>query len=132
MIALERLGVVFTVVDVGASLDFYRERLGCAECFRVGDPPDYAAVERGALVVNLMPASRAPAARGQGAVHVMVTGLDALHAEVVDRGAAIEVAPMDCWYGLREFSLRDPDGNRLTFAEPLDQPLRASSAKASA
>jgi catechol 2,3-dioxygenase-like lactoylglutathione lyase family enzyme len=79
VIALQRLGVVFVVADVAASLDFYLGRLGCAECFR---------------------------------------------------GVAIEVPPTDFWYGLREFSLRDPDGNRLTFAEP--QPLRASNAKASA
>ncbi len=116
---LTALAAVFVVADVAASLDFYVGRLGCVECFRVGDPPEFAALERGALVLNLMPASRAPAGRGQGQVHVMVTGLDALHAEIVARGTQIEVPPTDFWYGLREFSLRDPDGNRLTFGEPV-------------
>ena len=115
--ALVSLAAVLVVADVAGAIDFYVSRLGCVECFRVGDPVDYAAVERGALVLNLMPAPRAPAALGQAHLHVMVTALDALYAELVGRGVAIEVAPQDFWYGLREFSLRDPDGNRLTFGE---------------
>jgi uncharacterized glyoxalase superfamily protein PhnB len=116
---LTSLAAVLVVGDVAASLAFFAERLGCTECFRVGDPPDYAAVERGALVVQLMPAHRAPAGRGQAQLHVMVEGLDALHQELVGRGCAIEVPPTAFWYGLREFSLRDPDGNRITFATPV-------------
>lgn len=116
--ALHRLSAVLVVADVARAIGFYVERLGCAECFRVGDPPHFAAVERGALVVNLMPESRAPAALGQGQLHVMVSGLDALHGEMAGRGVVIEVPPTDFDYGLREFSLRDPDGNRLTFAQP--------------
>jgi catechol 2,3-dioxygenase-like lactoylglutathione lyase family enzyme len=114
---LRVLSAVLVVADVARSLDFYVGTLGCTECFRVGDPPDYAAVEREALVLNLMPASRAPSAHGQAHLHVMVTGLDALHAELVARGCAMEVPPTEFWYGLREFSLRDPDGNRITFGE---------------
>jgi len=120
MIALRRLAAVFVVADVAASLDFHVGKLGCAECLRVGNPPDYAAVERGALRLDLMPAARAPAARGQGQVHVMVSDVDGLHAEFAGKGGAVEVPPTDFSYGLREFSLRDPDGNRLTFAKPLE------------
>jgi catechol 2,3-dioxygenase-like lactoylglutathione lyase family enzyme len=120
-IALRALAAVLTVADVARSIDFFVQTLGCIECFRLGDPPDYAAVERGALAVQLMPAWRAPASLGQARIHVMVEGLDALHAEIAGRGAAIEVVPTDFWYGLREFSLRDPDGNRITFGEAVGQ-----------
>ena len=41
--------VVFTVIDVGLSLEFYRGRLGFRESFRLGDPPNYAIVERDAV-----------------------------------------------------------------------------------
>jgi predicted enzyme related to lactoylglutathione lyase len=114
---LRALAAVLVVRDVAAAIGFYVVRLGCTECFRVGDPPDYAAVEREALALNLMPASRAPDSLGRAQLHVMVYGLDALHAEFVRRGCAIEVPPTDFWYGLREFSLCDPDGNRITFGE---------------
>jgi catechol 2,3-dioxygenase-like lactoylglutathione lyase family enzyme len=115
--ALHTLSAVLVVGDVAWAIGFYVEKLGCIECFRVGDPPHFAAVEREALVLNLMPASRAPTALGQAQLHVMVSGLDALHAEIAGRGVSIEVTPTDFDYGLREFSLRDPDGNRITFAE---------------
>lgn len=117
--ALRTLSAVLVVNDVARAIGFYVEMLGCIECFRVGDPPHYAAVEREALVLSLMPASRAPAAVGQAHLHVMVTGLDDLHAEIAGRGVAIEVPPTDFDYGLREFSLRDPDGNRITFGEEI-------------
>jgi hypothetical protein len=38
-----------------------------------------------------------------------------LHDELRGRGCASEVAPADFSYGMREMSVRDPDGNRLTF-----------------
>ena len=116
---LRSLAAVLVVTDVAAAIEFYVGRLGCTECFRVGEPPDYAAVEREALALNLMPAARAPDSRGRAQLHVMVQGLDALHAEFQQRGCAIEVPPTAFWYGLREFSLRDPDGNRLTFGEEI-------------
>lgn len=116
---LRSLSAVLVVADVARSLDLYIARLGCTDCFRVGEAPDYAAVEREALVVRLMPASRAPSALGQSQLHVMVSGLDALHAEIAGRGCAFEVPPTDFWYGLKEFSLRNPDGNRITFAEEI-------------
>lgn len=117
--ALRTLSAVLVVGDVARAIGFYVDKIGCIECFRVGDPPNYAAVEREALVLSLMPASRAPAALGQAHLHVMVTGLDDLHAEIAGRGVAIEVPPTDFDYGLREFSLRDPDGNRITFGEEI-------------
>jgi catechol 2,3-dioxygenase-like lactoylglutathione lyase family enzyme len=116
-VRLRVMSATLVVADVARSLDFYVATLGCVECFRVGDLPDFAAVEREALVLNLMPAARAPAARGQAHLHVMVTGLDALHADLAARGCLFEVPPTAFWYGLREFSLRDPDGNRITFGE---------------
>lgn len=49
-----------------------------------------------------------------------VTGVDQWHARVVqlDAGAALS-APRDQFYGIREFSLRDPDGNVLHLGEYL-------------
>jgi hypothetical protein len=31
---------------------------------------------------------------------------------------AFEAPPGDFFYGMREMSVRDPDGNRLTFGQP--------------
>ena len=34
-------------------------------------------------------------------------------------GCPIEVVPEDFSYGMREMSVRDPDGNRVTFGEEI-------------
>jgi uncharacterized glyoxalase superfamily protein PhnB len=48
---------------------------------------------------------------------VFVTDVDRLHIELQDLGCPIEVPPTDFSYGMRETSVRDPDGNRITFGQ---------------
>jgi uncharacterized glyoxalase superfamily protein PhnB len=50
--------------------------------------------------------------------YVLVEQVDALHAELVERGAMVTSAPADKPWGLREFTIRTPDGHRYTFGEP--------------
>ncbi len=114
---LQAFAAVFTVADVGTALDFYRDRLGFAEQFRLGEPAEYAIVERDCVSLHLMPARRAVAARGQSSIYVFAAAVDALHAELLGRGCPIEIPPRDYDYGMREFSVRDPDGNRVTFGQ---------------
>ncbi|MGE0714497.1 MAG: bleomycin resistance protein [Alphaproteobacteria bacterium] len=118
---------VFAVADVGAALDFYVRRMGFGVEFRMGDPPEYAIVERDHVQLHLMPAARAPESRGRSAIYVYTAGVDALHAELVGRGCPIEMPPEDFSYGMREASVRDPDGNRLTFGEEIVKPEAAPS-----
>jgi catechol 2,3-dioxygenase-like lactoylglutathione lyase family enzyme len=112
---LVAFAAVFTVADVAASVAHYVERLGFRVQFRLGDPPSYAIIERDALSLHLMPARESPGTLGRSSVYVFVADVDALHDELRGRGGPIEVAPADFDYGMREFSVRDPDGNRLTF-----------------
>ena len=52
---------------------------------------------------------------GQGALSIFVDDVDALYAELVGRGARIIVPAADRAYGMRDFSVLDPDGNVLVF-----------------
>jgi catechol 2,3-dioxygenase-like lactoylglutathione lyase family enzyme len=110
---------VFTVADVAPSLRFYAEALGFAIHFQMGDPPSYAIVERGAVSLHLMPKSQDPRGLGTSSIYVFVAGVDALHDELKNRFCPIEVAPEDFSYGMREMSVSDPDGNRITFGEEI-------------
>lgn len=112
---LRGFSAVFTVRDVGASLAFYRERLGFAVQFQMGDPPSYAIIESGPVSLHLMPVSQSAAALGLSSIYVYVRNVDGLHRDYVARGCPIEVPPEDFSYGMREMSVRDPDGNRITF-----------------
>lgn len=117
-VSLNAFAAVFTVGDVTASLGFFLGQLGFREHFRLGDPPSYAIVERDAVSIHLMPASEAPETRGRSSVYVFVTEVDRLHTELQGLGCPIEAPPADFFYGMREMSVRDPDGNRITFGQP--------------
>lgn len=109
---------VFTVKDVGAGLAFYRDRLGFGTRFQMGEPPDYAIIDREDVSLHLMPASQDDAALGLSSIYVYVSDVDGVHAELTGRDCPIEAAPEDYVYGMREMAIRDPDGNRITFGEP--------------
>jgi uncharacterized glyoxalase superfamily protein PhnB len=119
---LQSFSSVFAVRDVGLSLAFFMEKLGFQVEFRMGDPVEYAIIERDMVSLHLMPASRDPAALGQARIYVFTAGVDALHEELRALGCPIEMAPKDLPYGMRELSVRDLDGNRLTFGEVVNTP----------
>ena len=51
--------------------------------------------------------------------YFFVPDADALHAELVGRGASILRPPQDEPYGLRDFAVEDLEGHRLLFGTPL-------------
>jgi len=119
---LQAFATVFTITDIGQSLAWYVERLGFGEHFRLGDPPSYAIIERDCVSLHLMPSHRQPAALGQSSIYVFAADVDALHAELLARDCPVEKAPEDYDYGMREFSVLDPDGNRITFGQESKAP----------
>lgn len=52
---------------------------------------------------------------------VLVDDVDAHHARVAAIGADIAYEPTDMPYGVREYSLRDPEGHLWSFQTPLDE-----------
>ena len=115
--ALAAFAAVFTVSDVGRSLALYLGRLGFREFLRLGDPPSYAIVERDAVSPHLMPASQEARDLGRSSIYVFAADVDALHDELRALGCPIGTAPADYDYGMREMSVRDPDGNRIIFGQ---------------
>jgi catechol 2,3-dioxygenase-like lactoylglutathione lyase family enzyme len=106
---------VLNVADLPRSLAFYRDQLGFAQEFVFGA---YAGVARGGMVLHLDAGDHAFSARPT-CCRFHLRGVDELYAEVEPRGAVkpderLETRP----HGMRQFSVLDPDGNRVTFAEP--------------
>lgn len=110
---------VMRVTDLDAALRFYVDVLGFAESFRFGEPPAYAGVNAGGheLHINL---EREHAGRGEFYLAVD-DGIDELYARVQERGATIDIELKDQPYGMRDFSVRDPDGNFLTLGQTLPE-----------
>jgi catechol 2,3-dioxygenase-like lactoylglutathione lyase family enzyme len=106
---------VVPVTDVREAVDFYRDKLGFEQAFEAG--PDYVGVTR--LGVELHLDGVVNAAAGDVSVRITTDGIDALYAELEPGGVVHPDEPLETKpWGLRQFSVLDPSGNRLTFAQP--------------
>jgi catechol 2,3-dioxygenase-like lactoylglutathione lyase family enzyme len=104
---------IFTVGDLRASQSYYRDKLGFEVLWDYGDPPDFGAVGRGDARVFMC-----QRCQGHPGAWIMIFthDVDALHAELVRRGAVIKMPPADMPWHLREMQVADPDGNVIRFA----------------
>ena len=106
---------VFVVSNIAPSIEHYRDVLGFTVTFRYGDPTFYACLCRDEVALHLLAAHRTHRLPGNGGICVFVRDVDAVHAELVSRGANVVKPPQDYDYGMRDFDVTDLDGNQLTF-----------------
>jgi catechol 2,3-dioxygenase-like lactoylglutathione lyase family enzyme len=106
---------VMTVRNVAESLAYYRDKLGFEVAFEYGNPTFYVGVCSGEVSLHLVDGSKTPRQPGHGAVVIFVDDVDALHADLVKRGAKVLKAPQDYDYGMRDFDVADLDGNMIFF-----------------
>lgn len=104
------------VTDIAAALAFYRDRLGFTVNFTWGEPVSFAGVAIGRMQVFLQQRARV---REGSAVTFMVGDVDALLAFHEATGVTIAEPIGDRDYGIRDYCVRDPDGNFLTFGQNL-------------
>lgn len=109
---------VFQVASVASSIRWYADVLDWQQGFvwpEDSDDPEYGSVCRDDAVIHLSRCSE-PAQHNAHA-YVLTRDTD-VYAELVrQRGATFEFGPETTDYGMREFSLRDPDGNTLNFGQ---------------
>jgi uncharacterized glyoxalase superfamily protein PhnB len=101
--------------DVPAGVAYYRDVLG----FEVNyQQHDIGVMDRDA--VRLLLIARTERHTGIGSCSFYVNAVDALHAELVAKGANVQGRPVSHPWGLREFQILDPEGNRLSFAQTFE------------
>ncbi len=115
---------VLLVRDVVAAADHYRDRLGFAFDRLWGEPPNFCMVRRDGHTVML---SQAPpgatltphwrVVRQMWNAYFWVDDVEALYAELRERGATLDYELGLKPYGVREFGVRDLDGHDLAFGE---------------
>jgi catechol 2,3-dioxygenase-like lactoylglutathione lyase family enzyme len=105
------------VQDVEEALTFYRNQLGFDLGWKWGAPVTHANVCRDSISLDLIavPAAR----RGTAMAYIQVSGVDAYYSELRARGVRLSELG-DREYGMRDFEVVDPDGNRLAFGEPTE------------
>ncbi len=115
-IALTQAIPVLSVEDVAKSVAFYEERLGFTKAFEFGP---YAGVVRQGVMIHLN-GTADDWSKPANTCRIDVTGVDALHAEMDAQGVVKPDERIgDTPFGMRQFSVVDPSGNRITFAELL-------------
>ena len=60
---------------------------------------------------------------GTFGAYVVADEIDALHARVAAAGAEVIAPPHDTDYGSRDFTIRDPEGNRWSFGTYRGEPV---------
>jgi catechol 2,3-dioxygenase-like lactoylglutathione lyase family enzyme len=113
---------VVPVTDLQRSLRWYVDVLGFSKSFEYGG--FYAGIEKGAAKLHLNAKGEMP--RGSASVYLFTDEVDRYYAEVTSRGAKAKEPPQSYDYGLRDFAVRDPDGNQIGFGCPVDEERPAS------
>jgi len=104
------------VPDVPATAEFYRTMLGFTSDAGAATA-EYAVVWRDNAAVHLAQGENAPAGVR---IFFWVKDVNALYEEVTRRGAAVAVPIQTRSYGIRDFSVRDPNGVMVVFGQDWD------------
>jgi catechol 2,3-dioxygenase-like lactoylglutathione lyase family enzyme len=134
--ALERISPLLQVADLDASVRFYTAKLGFREVFR--DEGGFSIINRDDCDVYLAQKQRDVDLRNRSArlkadgfacydlhIHCAFGTIDPLWKEFKDAGVemhpSFESGPIDRDYGIRDFSIIDPDGYDIVFGAPIEQ-----------
>jgi catechol 2,3-dioxygenase-like lactoylglutathione lyase family enzyme len=115
---------VLLVEDVRRAGEYYNRQLGFEVTYYDQNPEHYAYASREHCHIHLACFAETPSLPNSEAVppdmfdvYVYANDVDALHEELLERGAEILQAPTEQGYGLREIRVRDPDGYVLAFGK---------------
>ena len=105
------------VQDAKRSVDWYSRVLGFHVLFDYGD---YVGVALADAHIHLAQRSSPEGVRLKGAFYLrLVSGIDDYIAEIAATGNAIASSLTDYDYGMREATVRDPDGHDIYIGQPL-------------
>lgn len=112
---------VFQVSDLPRAIAFFEDVLGFEQEFIYGEPPMYGALQRDEISIHLSAANSPDkvAKLGRGSAYVFCDEVDNYYDQVVQRGAVVTLPLAAKPYGMRDFQVKDPDGNLVGFGKPL-------------
>ena len=118
MPTIESIAPSFFVTDLGRAVDWYVRVLGFTVDWQASD---HAGVKLGPARIVLAKVAALPAGSQRGACHLHLgDGIDDYVARVEAAGQALTAPLADRpEYGMREASVRDPDGNVIYVGQPL-------------
>jgi uncharacterized glyoxalase superfamily protein PhnB len=130
--SVKKITPVLLVKEIEPIVPFWVERLGFAKTIEVpdGNKLGFAAFQKGTAEVmyqtyasvekDAPPSMSAEARKGPTYLYLEVDDLDAVLAAMKD--VKIVMPVRTAFYGMREFSVQDPGGHFITFAQPVAAP----------
>jgi uncharacterized glyoxalase superfamily protein PhnB len=121
------LSPLLAVRDMKKTLDFYTKSLGfnLKMAFPTPENPQYADIIKDGMVMMFIPAKEHGIAEkekfGTGVyLYLQIDGdIDKYYNELKQKGVKIAVDIKDEPFGVRDFTVEDPDGYKLTFNQTL-------------
>ncbi len=115
---------ILPVDDVTSAAGWFEEILGWKTTFlwaepESGKPPFYGGVQHGEAQIHLNSADNE--AGRPAKVYVMLEGVDSLADAICTRGGTLAQEPQTYPYGMRDFTIHDPSGNRITFGQSVEE-----------
>ena len=111
---------IFHVDDVEKSSRFYRDELGFEITFEWGDPIRYVVTNRDeAVFIHFSQKENFSEVQpgNFNTIYIFVHDVDAIYQELLSKNVDITDPIGDRDYGMRDFDIRDPDGNMLSFGK---------------
>lgn len=109
---------ILNVSDIDAATPIF-EKLGFSVEFKYGEPPFYAGVVRDGVGIHL--SSGSPDKIGYGSCYVMLDKVDELWEEIQGKGLEVVEEIGDRPYGMRDFYVKDADGNVVGFGSEISE-----------
>ncbi len=107
---------ILPVAELKRAIDFYRAVLGFDVAWIAGgEPPRIASICRDDIYMMM----RNDSAARNSEIYITLTGIDACYERAVAAGAKVLEPIADRQYGMRDFAIEDPDGNRISLGEEL-------------
>lgn len=109
---------VLRVTDLARAHRFYVESLGFTEPWGWPDPPQYGGVQAKAGELAAIHLT-VEAESKPGEIYILVDDVDGLFERVSTTDAEIIFPVGDRPYGMRDFMVADPDGNKISFGSDI-------------
>jgi len=118
MLEITGLFPVFAVNDLDAALEFYTDRLGFAVSWTWGEPNIRAGVSLSRIEIQLDCAGTGVPA-GPSVIYCHMKDVESYYEALKRRGVSFALELGERPWGMVDFRVKDPDGNQIGFAEPL-------------
>ena len=104
---------VFHVSNLEKSISFYTRKLGFNVDFKFGEPSSYAGLSLGDVCLHISSEYPYKDNTGHGNVYIMFSEVDDLYNKLVSEKVSFYSPIGDREYGMRDFAIKDPDGNQI-------------------